>query len=379
MKLAHLADLHLGFRQFYRTNPAGANQRELDVAEALKRAIDGVLAAGVDAVLLAGDLFHSVRPANQAILHMFAQLQRLRAAGLPVVAVAGDHDTPRSAETTPILGLYRALDLQFAMFRPERFVLDGLTVTAVPVWAAGQIASLEPVPGVRNVLLAHGEARGFQVWNAIDAGALEPWDYVALGHYHVCHQVAPRAWYSGSLEFVSSNPWDEPAKGWLLVELGAGAPVVTFQPIDPPRRILNLQPIDAKEMGEAQLNAALAERLGTPELAGAWARLVVENLSKITQRGLDHAALRAFKAAALNLEIDWRRPAAEVGARRVQRQQRTLDQIVNGFLEERTLPEDVDRARLRALGQAFLETAARLPDPYIGDPVPGVGQVQVPA
>ena len=51
------------------------------------------------------------------------------------------------------------------------------------------------------------------------------------------------------------------------------------------------------------------------------------------------------------------------------RQQRTLGQIVNGFLEERTLPEDVDRAQLRALGQAFLEAAAGLPDPYTGEKV----------
>ena len=35
------------------------------------------------------------------------------------------------------------------------------------------------------------------------------WDYVALGHYHVCHEVAANAWYSGSLEHVSPNAWGE--------------------------------------------------------------------------------------------------------------------------------------------------------------------------
>jgi len=38
MKLAHHADLHLGFRQFDRQTPKGANQREVDVAEVFKRA-----------------------------------------------------------------------------------------------------------------------------------------------------------------------------------------------------------------------------------------------------------------------------------------------------------------------------------------------------
>lgn len=383
MKFAHLADLHLGFRQFDRANKAGANQREADVAEALKRAVDGVLAAGVDAVLLAGDLFHQVRPPNSAILQMFAQLQRLRAAGLPLLAIAGDHDTPRTAETTPILGLYRALDMQVALQRVERFSLEGVTVTAVPVVAARQVATLEPVPGVRNVLLAHGEARGFEGGNAIDATAFARWDYVALGHYHVATKVRANAWYAGSLDYASSNPWGElgeeakhglPGKGWLLVTLGEGAPIVEFQPIDPPRRVLDLQPIDATDMTEAQLNAALAERLVVPELAGSWARLVVENLSRLTQRGLDHTALRVFKAAALNLQIEWRRPAAQApSAERAARMRRqSLEQTVEGFLTERTLPEDVDRERLRALGQAFLATAAGLPDPYTGEPVTGV-------
>ena len=34
MKLAHLADLHLGFRQYDRQTARGGNQREADVAEA---------------------------------------------------------------------------------------------------------------------------------------------------------------------------------------------------------------------------------------------------------------------------------------------------------------------------------------------------------
>ena len=43
MKLAHLADLHLGFRQFDRQTPRGTNQREADVAEVFRRAVDDLL------------------------------------------------------------------------------------------------------------------------------------------------------------------------------------------------------------------------------------------------------------------------------------------------------------------------------------------------
>jgi len=43
VKLAHLADLHLGFRQCERQTPRGGNQREADVAEAFRRAVDDLI------------------------------------------------------------------------------------------------------------------------------------------------------------------------------------------------------------------------------------------------------------------------------------------------------------------------------------------------
>ena len=45
MKLAHIADSHLGIRQYHRQTSGGINQREADVAAAFKRAIDRTIAA----------------------------------------------------------------------------------------------------------------------------------------------------------------------------------------------------------------------------------------------------------------------------------------------------------------------------------------------
>ena len=64
-------------------------------------------------MLIAGDVFHQVRPTNTAILHAYLQFARLRAA-LPqaeVVMIAGNHDTPRSSETGCILRLFVPLVL----------------------------------------------------------------------------------------------------------------------------------------------------------------------------------------------------------------------------------------------------------------------------
>src|SRR6185369_9381962 len=111
MRLVHLADIHLGFRQYQRQTPAGINQREADVAAAMRRVIDKVIELKPDLVLIAGDVFHTVRPTNPAILHAFIQFSRLTSSlpGTRIVMVAGNHDTPRSAETGSILKLFSQL------------------------------------------------------------------------------------------------------------------------------------------------------------------------------------------------------------------------------------------------------------------------------
>ena len=43
MRLVHLSDLHLGFRQYQRLTPRGINQREADVAQSFTRAIDKII------------------------------------------------------------------------------------------------------------------------------------------------------------------------------------------------------------------------------------------------------------------------------------------------------------------------------------------------
>ena len=127
MKLAHIADPHLGVRQYHRQTAAGINQREADVANAFRAAVDGVIEARPDAVLIAGDLFHSVRPTNAAIVFAFREFQRLREAlpAAPIVLIAGNHDTPRSAETGSILRLFAELGVDVAVDERAPLRLSG--------------------------------------------------------------------------------------------------------------------------------------------------------------------------------------------------------------------------------------------------------------
>ncbi len=396
MKLAHIADAHLGIRQYYRQTSAGINQREADVAQAFRATINDVIAARPDAVAIAGDLFHSVRPTNAAIVFAFRQFQRLREAlpDAPVILIAGNHDTPRSAETGSILRLFEELGVDVAVDEARRLVypeLD-LMVLAVPHQAlvSGERPTLRPEGNERyRVLLLHGEIEGVYPgdrsgadYGGVQIGARElkstEWTYVALGDYHVQYQVDERTWYAGALEYVSPNFWGdrrlerelglgkepsrtnpgEGGKGWLLVDLETGK--VERRPIPWARAVLDLDPVEAAGLSAPALDAQIAERIDKIPggIEGKIVRLKVYNVPRHIARELNHAAIRDYKAAALHFRFDLRRPEPRrtVGIGTPGHRQ-TLPELVRSYLEQRPLPPHMDREEFVRLGTELIEVA----------------------
>src|SRR3954447_4498251 len=381
VKVAHLADPHLGARQYHRQTSAGINQREADVARAFRLAVDGVIAAAPDLVVLAGALFHSVRPTNAAIVFAFRQLQRLREAlpAAPIVLIAGNHDTPRSVETGSILRLFEELGVDVAADQARRLVYPALDLAVLAVPHQALVSARPPLrpegAETRQLLVLHGEIEGvfpFDRTSVEYGGAvlglndLSPteWSYVALGHYHVRHEVAPRAWYAGALEYVSPNLWGELAdearhghrtKGWLLADLDAGT--VAHQPIEPARAILDLPAIPGEGMAAGALDRLIADRLADVPggIADKIVRLRVYDVPRHIARELDHAAIRAFKADALHLHLDVRRPEVErtVGVGAPGRRQ-PLPELVRDYLSARPLPAELDRDAFVGLGGELL-------------------------
>jgi len=387
VKLAHLADAHLGFRQYHRQTASGINQREADVAHAFRAAIDGVIAERPDVVVIAGDLFHSVRPTNAAIVFAFRQLQRLRDAlpEAPVVLVAGNHDTPRSTETGSILRLFEELGVHTAIDEPRRLSFSQLELSVLAVPHQALMAPERPVlrpegPERRQVLVAHGEVEGVFPFDrsAVEyGGALIPpselidkgWSYVALGHYHVSHAVAPRIWYSGALDWVTPNPWAElrdeerhghRSKSWLLVDVDAGT--VEPRAVPAARRLLDLPLLDAAGLTAAELDTAIRRAiLAVPGgITDQVVRQVVINVPRSVARELDHAAIRAWKAEALNFHLDLRRPETSrlVGVGAPGRRQ-TLPELVRDYLSTRPLPADIDREAFVSEGTALMDAIER--------------------
>ncbi len=286
LRIAHLADTHLGYRALGRADPeTGRNQRAVDVERAFETAIEDILERGVDLVVHAGDVFHHTRPSWAALRCFVRQMRRLEAANVPCVVIGGNHDTPRLRATGSVFGL-----LELAL--PEitfvagyevgelRFDALDLRLTAVP---HGALTNPNPPvvwahSGWRNVLVTHGLAPGVrlrgQVQREPGEEALNPalldagFDYVALGHYHVWGDQGHDAWYSGSTERIGWG--DEEIKpGYVIVELDEPGTAPRVEHMDVPTRPMKtLAPIagdgrDARELADMVLDRLRA--LDTPE------------------------------------------------------------------------------------------------------------------
>jgi DNA repair protein SbcD/Mre11 len=393
MLVAHLADLHLGYRAYHRLVAGGINVRERDVALAFRAALERVIQLEPDLVLVAGDVFHTVRPSNAAIADAFRQFSRLRAAlpRAPLIMIAGNHDSPRSVETGSILRLFAEIPGVHAVDQETRTVFfeeSGVSVTGVPhaALAAGELLP-DPDPRARlNILMLHGELTGplaeqklgftSEFGGAqIDADALRPerWDYIALGHHHVTTQIAPNVWYAGGIERTSANIWKEnTGKGFLTFDSDTG--VVDFHEletrpvIDLPRFSAQLEQ-DGSRSDPLYLDAADIDtqiRVRVEGIAGGIegkiVRLVIHDLPRDLFRELDHRTLREYRAAALHFHLDVRRPETRrsgliegVGRRR------TIEQEVEWYITEHWRPtsSDIDKSRLLDLAHLYLaETQA---------------------
>jgi DNA repair exonuclease SbcCD nuclease subunit len=229
-----------------------------------------------------------------------------------------------------------------------------------------------------KVLVTHGEIAGTLSHESssleyggvlVEPGDLnvDAWQYVALGHYHVARAVATNAWYCGSIEYVSTNPWGElmdetregrrGKKGWLLVELGDRVNV-EFMPVRLARGMVDLEPIQGEGLGAADLDRAIAERIASaPEgIEDNVVRQVVYDVPRPIAREMDHREIRECKASALHYNLDVRRPAPSrvvgVGA---PGHRQTLSELLSDYLSRRTLTAEVDRKELTALAGRYMD------------------------
>ena len=106
-RVIHTGDTHLGYRQYH------SSVRQQDFLDAFHSVVEDAVAADVDAVVHAGDLYHDRRPGLRDILGTIDALEPLRDAGIPFLAIVGNHEGTRDAQWLDLfetLGLAERLD-----------------------------------------------------------------------------------------------------------------------------------------------------------------------------------------------------------------------------------------------------------------------------
>ncbi len=236
MTIIHCSDTHLGFQAFDHVTAEGINAREQDIYDAFERVVARILEIKPNVVIHSGDFFHRPSPSNRALTFGLEQLKRLCDAKIPIVVIAGNHETPKTIYNSPILRALRNLDCVYPIFGEswEKFEFDGTVVHGVPHINDNRILyqeleRLQPVAGKFNILMLHTslgkkflmEEYGEQMFPAEFEAKLADFQYIALGHWHNFQKIDlhPTAWYSGSTERLSDTEIGS-EKGFLKLEIG---------------------------------------------------------------------------------------------------------------------------------------------------------------
>lgn len=220
--LIHFSDTHLGYQAYDRVSSDGINAREQDVYDAFERVIDRILELRPEAVIHSGDFFHRPSPSNRALTFGLEQLRRLSRAGIPMVVIAGNHETPKTIYNSPILRALRTIDGVHPFFgdQYEHVTFGEVTIHGVPHindnrLLLNALEGMQALPGKFNILMLHTslgkrflmEEYGEQVFPAEFESKLSQFQYIALGHWHNYQaiDVHPCAWYAGSVERLSDT------------------------------------------------------------------------------------------------------------------------------------------------------------------------------
>lgn len=266
----HTADIHFGMENYGKVDQkTGIHSRLLDFEKALNFAIDFAIEKNVDFFLFAGDAYKTANPSPTQQKLLMQCFFRLYQANIPIIIIVGNHDNPVSFGKANSLDVFGNLPLDgfHVIAKPTSFTLQTkngpVQIVGIP-WpsrnnisiqskyliksaseitehistSVGQLIkhyAQELDPNIPAVLTSH-----LTVSSGIFSGsekraiygndpvllpsqlAIEPFDYVALGHLHRFQNLNPNGHppivYSGSIERVDFGERKED-KGFCYVKI----------------------------------------------------------------------------------------------------------------------------------------------------------------
>ena len=334
MKFFHLSDLHLGRRMY-----------EFSLIDDQKFILEELLCLAAeehpDAVVIAGDIYDRAVPSAEAVELFDSFLTELAGRRIPVLAIAGNHDSPERiafgaglmapsgvhlspvyngrVEPVTLSDAYGEVRFYLLPFiKPanvRRFYPDAVIESYTDALRCA-VEHMDIDPSARNVLVTHqfvtggvrSESEDITVGGTdnVDAAVFDGFDYVALGHLHGAQSIGRETLrYSGTPLKYSFAEKDQ-IKSITVVKLGAKGNVsVSSLPLTPRRDMreirgtyieLTLRDSYAGTDTEDYIHAVLTDENDIPN-ALARLRSIYPNLMK-----LDYDNLRTRSSAVIAAE-----------------------------------------------------------------------------
>ncbi|WP_138006923.1 DNA double-strand break repair protein Mre11 [Halalkalirubrum salinum] len=373
-RVIHTGDTHIGYRQYH------SPERRQDFLDAFEAVIDDAIDDGVDAVIHAGDLFHDRRPELHDLLGTLSILRRLDDAGIPFLAVVGNHESTRSGQW---LDLFERLGLA------TRLGAEPIELGEVAFYGLDHVPEsrrdeltyqFDPSGAAHDVLVSHGLFTPFAHanWNTehvLEASTV-PFDAVLLGDNHAPGvETVDDTWvtYCGSTERASASERDP--RGYNLIEFG--------DRIDIRRRSIDTRPfvfIDV-ELGECEGPAVVRERLRQHDATDA---VVIVKLTgegepvtpaEIEAEAIDRGALVARVSddrnkganAAADLGVEFADPDAAVDEAIADMGLSTAGEAIDELVRTETIADTNIRERTKQHVSELLEEGFEAFEPVVGD------------
>ena len=222
IRIVHTGDTHLGYRQYH------SDVRRQDFLNAFSTVVDDAISMGVDAIVHAGDLFDSRNPTLDDILDAMGLFSRLKSAGIPLLAIVGNHE---SKQSTQWLDLYSSLGLvtrlgtePYRLGEVALYGIDSVPRTKIPLFDYSVFEG-KATDARYNLLVMHQLVKPFAFgdWDIKDVIESIPFDVhaVLLGDNHKNEvTTVSDAWvtYCGSTERNSTS--EREPRAYNIVTIG---------------------------------------------------------------------------------------------------------------------------------------------------------------
>ena len=312
MKILHFSDTHLGFNDLDIINTENINQREADFYDAFSQVVEQIKIIKPDFIIHTGDLFHRSSPSNRAITYALEKFLEIDSLNIPFILIAGNHSTPRTNLSSPILRIFENFKNIYVSYNQENKKIEFTAVVfhTLPhmndeTTALSQIQMCEDNIDIKkkNIMMMHCSVGasylmsefGEWVYPSNKEYIFEKMHYVALGHWHGFGNVGKHqnVYYSGSLERTSLND-KRNSKGFIVATIE--------DDLNIEYKSINIRPIRIKQIDCEDFQGSIAN-LDFSDIQNAIVEVKLTNLTPLSSIDISNKQIKDLFLNAMSVSI----------------------------------------------------------------------------